>query len=86
MRTTASRFPLTPGHWSMALLAVLTPCLVAFHTPPSMTFFNQVMAVIGWGLWLASLGLQPAAWREADTDALAWRGLDRKSTRLNSSH
>ncbi len=49
----AIRMQATPGLWSCALLAVLAPTLVAFHTPPSMTFFNQIAAVIGWGLWLA---------------------------------
>jgi O-antigen ligase len=40
----------------MALLAVLAPTLLAHHEPPSVTFFNQALAVFGWGLFVAVLG------------------------------
>lgn len=42
--------------WPLALLAILAPTLLAAHDPPSVTFYNQVMAVFGWGLFIAALG------------------------------
>ncbi|MEY2842674.1 MAG: hypothetical protein RI920_711 [Pseudomonadota bacterium] len=68
----------SPVQWTCALLAVLAPTLLAYHTPPSMTFFNQVMAVIGWGLWLAFMPTALAAHDEACphvTPAWAERGM-----------
>ncbi len=59
------------GQWVCALLAVLAPTLVAYHTPPSMTFFNQVMAVIGWGLWLSFMPTASASRAEAH-EAPGW--------------
>ncbi|HEX5354699.1 MAG TPA: Wzy polymerase domain-containing protein [Aquabacterium sp.] len=50
-----------PTWWAMSLLAVLVPTLVAHHEPPSVTFFNQVLAVLGWGFFIAVLGGQPRA-------------------------
>ncbi|CAH0348020.1 PglL family O-oligosaccharyltransferase [Aquabacterium sp. CECT 9606] len=52
----------------LALLAIVGPTLVAAHEPPSVTFYNQVLALFGWGLWTAALagpvlrdqGLMPA--------------------------
>ena len=49
------------GGWALALLALAAPTLVAPHDPPSVTFYNQALAVLGWGLWLSWLGGRPAA-------------------------
>jgi len=57
--TASDPAPASLGLWACALLAVLAPTLVAFHTPPSMTFFNQIMAVVGWGMWVAAMGAAP---------------------------
>jgi O-antigen ligase len=43
--------------WPLALLAVVAPTLIAAHDPPSVTFYNQVLAVAGWGLFIAALSL-----------------------------
>lgn len=40
----------------LAALAVLLPTLVALHEPPSVTYYNQALAVLGWGVWLWWLG------------------------------
>jgi O-antigen ligase len=37
---------------ALAFLAVGAPTLVAFNLPPSATFLNQAVAVLGWGAWL----------------------------------
>jgi O-antigen ligase len=50
-----------PTWWAMSLMAVLVPTLLAHHEPPSVTFFNQVLAVLGWGLFVAALGGQARA-------------------------
>lgn len=42
--------------WAMAILALLGPTLIAAHDPPSVTFYNQAVAALGWGLWLAWVG------------------------------
>lgn len=39
----------------LALLAIVGPTLLAGSDPPSITFYNQVLAVLGWGLWMAAL-------------------------------
>lgn len=39
----------------LALLAIVGPTLVAAHDPPSVTFYNQVLALFAWGLWTAAL-------------------------------
>lgn len=49
------------GGWALALLALAAPTLVAPHDPPSVTFYNQAMAVLGWGLWLSWLGGREAS-------------------------
>lgn len=49
------------GGWALALLALAAPTLVAPHDPPSVTFYNQALAVLGWGLWLSWLGGRPSA-------------------------
>jgi O-antigen ligase len=48
-----------PLWWAMGLLAVLFPTLLAVHEPPSVTFYNQALAVLGWGLFIAALGGLP---------------------------
>ncbi|MGC4062450.1 MAG: Wzy polymerase domain-containing protein [Aquabacterium sp.] len=47
--------------WGLGLLAIVAPTLIAFHEPPSVTFFNQALAVLGWGVFIVALGQQPAA-------------------------
>lgn len=48
--------PVTPAaHWPLAFLAVAAPTLLAANDPPSVTFYNQVLSVFGWGLWMAAL-------------------------------
>ena len=32
--------------------AIAVPALVAYNLPPSATFFNQALALLGWGAWL----------------------------------
>ena len=44
------------GGWALALLALVAPTLLARHDPPSVTFYNQALAVLGWGLWMSWLG------------------------------
>lgn len=51
---------LSTAGWAWALLAVVAPTLIAAHDPPSVTFYNQALAVLGWGLWLAWMGSTPA--------------------------
>jgi len=49
--------------WMMGLLAIVVPTLVAAHEPPSVTFYNQALAVLGWGLFvlvLSDLARPPA--------------------------
>ncbi|WP_290903701.1 O-antigen ligase family protein [Aquabacterium sp.] len=46
--------------WALAVLALLGPTLIAAHDPPSVTFYNQAVAALGWGLWLAWLGVHSA--------------------------
>jgi len=43
--------------WALAVVALLGPTLIAAHDPPSVTFYNQAVAALGWGLWLAWLGV-----------------------------
>ena len=50
---------LSPGGWTWALLAIAAPTVIAAHDPPSVTFYNQALAVLGWGLWLAWMGRAP---------------------------
>ncbi len=42
---------------------MVIPTLIAAHDPPSVTFYNQVLAVFAWGLLVAAWGLVPT--REA---------------------
>lgn len=39
-----------------AILAVTIPTLLAFNEPPSATFFNQALSLLGWGVWCVVLG------------------------------
>ena len=48
------------GGWALALMALVAPTLLAPHDPPSVTFYNQALAVLGWGLWLSWLGGRPS--------------------------
>jgi O-antigen ligase len=41
--------------WPLALLAVGLPTAWPFHQSPSITFYNQLLAVLGWGLWTLAL-------------------------------
>jgi O-antigen ligase len=41
-------------------LAVAGPTLLAFNLPPSATFFNQAIALFGWGGWLSLLTARPS--------------------------
>ena len=64
MITPASEDPAVrhrPLWWSFGLLAVLAPTLLAAHEPPSVTFYNQALAVLGWGLFVVVLGGLPKA-------------------------
>lgn len=61
-----------PLWWATGILAIVAPTLIAAHDPPSVTFYNQALAVLGWGLFVATLGLLPqvrvrghAAWAVA---------------------
>lgn len=54
------------AHLALAcpLLAIAAPVLLAFNTAPSATFYNQAVALTGWGLWIGWQGFvtspQPA--------------------------
>jgi O-antigen ligase len=37
----------------LASISVALPPLIAFNLPPSATFFNQVVALVGWGVFVA---------------------------------
>ena len=55
---------------ALACSAVALPMLLAFNMPPSATYFNQAMALLGWGGWLLHLantrsGKDPSWPREA---------------------
>jgi hypothetical protein len=53
-----------------AFLAVAVPTLLAANDPPSVTFYNQILSVFGWGVWMMVLrgrhelgAVQPSGWR-----------------------
>jgi O-antigen ligase len=53
--------------WPLAACgAIALPALLAYNLPPSATFFNQAMALFGWGVWLfvlaAALPGRTLAW------------------------
>ncbi len=57
--------PASAPFWAaLASLAIGLPMLLAFNMPPSSTFLNQAVALVGWGGWLtvlaASLGSRGA--------------------------
>ena len=39
----------------LACLALAVPMLMAFNMPPSATYFNQALAMLGWGGWMVLL-------------------------------
>ncbi|MDE2402876.1 MAG: O-antigen ligase C-terminal domain-containing protein [Burkholderiales bacterium] len=47
--------PSTDAWLALAVVAIVAPTLLAAHEPPSVTFYNQVLALFGWGLWAAAL-------------------------------
>lgn len=58
--TSSPTLPLTSTRlgstlWA-AILAIAAPTLLAFNEPPSATFFNQALSLIGWGVWCVALG------------------------------
>jgi len=53
--TSISKRPSVYAWLPLALLAIVAPTLLAAHDPPSVTFYNQVLALFGWGLWTAAL-------------------------------
>lgn len=55
----AGRSALSAG-LPLALLALLAPTLLKLDHAPSITFYNQVMSVFGWGLFAAWLAGRPA--------------------------
>lgn len=44
-----------PLGWAMATLAVAVPTLLAYNKPPSATFLNQALSLVGWSGWLIVL-------------------------------
>jgi O-antigen ligase len=61
-RVQAAVSPALLNTWPLALLAVVLPTLWAWHQPPSITFYNQLLAVLGWAAWTMALAwLAPAA-------------------------
>ena len=56
----------------LALLALVLPTLVAESDPPSITFYNQALAVLGWGLCMGAL----ARWTDVGRAPLARAGGD----------
>jgi O-antigen ligase len=40
---------------ALACLAIAVPTLLAFNLPPSATYFNQILSLLGWGGWLFHL-------------------------------
>ncbi len=51
-----------PAWAALACSAVALPTFLAFNPPPSATFLNQALSLIGWGLWLTvMLGAVPNA-------------------------
>ena len=52
-----------------AFVAVAVPTLLAVNDPPSVTFYNQILSVFGWGLWMMVLrgrhglaSVKPVGW------------------------
>jgi O-antigen ligase len=55
MSSLSSKLPSVQAWLPLALLAIVAPTLLAAHESPSVTFYNQVLALFGWGLWTAAL-------------------------------
>lgn len=67
---------ISAGQWwalmASAVLAIVAPTLIAAHDPPSITFYNQILAVCGWGMFvlvltrahggMPSLARSPSGW------------------------
>jgi Virulence factor membrane-bound polymerase, C-terminal/O-Antigen ligase/Protein glycosylation ligase len=55
----------------LVLAAVAAPVLMAYSQTPTVTFYNQVLALVGWGAWAVWLGLSGglARWRGAGAGA-----------------
>ncbi|MDO9005491.1 MAG: Wzy polymerase domain-containing protein [Aquabacterium sp.] len=53
--SSTSKLPSAQAWLPLALLAIAAPTLLAAHESPSVTFYNQVLALFGWGLWTAAL-------------------------------
>jgi O-antigen ligase len=54
--------PITIGLHALALAAAGLSTLLAYNVSPSTTFFNQALALAGWGALVWALALQPAGW------------------------
>lgn len=81
---TEIEFRNTKRHWLAlafcAFLAIVAPTLIAAHDPPSITFYNQILAVGGWGLCVIGLNwipgkkqallLRPSDWAQVAFAAL----------------
>ena len=50
------------GLQALALAAAGLSTLLAYNVSPSTTFFNQALALAGWGALVWALALQPAGW------------------------
>ena len=53
--SSTSKLPSVQAWLPLALLSIVGPTLLAAHESPSVTFYNQVLALFGWGLWTAAL-------------------------------
>ena len=63
-----------PGRraWSLCVMLGLTaPALLAFKLPKSATFFNQAVALIGWGGLLPVLAVDAPPRRQRDNAGLS---------------
>ncbi|HET8693167.1 MAG TPA: Wzy polymerase domain-containing protein [Aquabacterium sp.] len=69
--------PFPPSQWASlilgALLAVVFPTLIAAHDPPSITFYNQALAVCGWGFWIVMLNSTAATQARTPQRTPDWR-------------
>ena len=75
------RMPMRNGRGLLllAFVAVALPTMVAFNLPPSATYFNQVFALLGWGVWMLVMsGVRHGgrfAWPRVGGSVLAALGL-----------
>jgi hypothetical protein len=54
--------PAPPGAQALALAATGLSTLLAYNVSPSTTFFNQALALAGWGALVWALALAPDGW------------------------